>query len=77
MSYKTVKTIRSLRKQIKVLDDHITTHIEKRDMLQGRMDELRGSLTMDQGAILERARSRKMELAKEITEIEKELQEQT
>ena len=77
MSYKTVKTIRSLRRQIGVLDEHIATHITKRDMLQGRMDELRGSLTMDQGAILERARSRKMELAKEIEEIERELQEAT
>ena len=77
MSYKTVKTIRSLRRQIEELDRHIATHIEKRDRLSGRLDELRGGLTMDQSTILERARSRKQEIVKEIEEIEKELQEVT
>ena len=77
MSYKTVKTIRSLRRQIQVLDDHIATHIEKRDRLQGRLDELRGTLADDPVAILERARTRKQEIMREIEEIEKELQEAT
>lgn len=75
MSYKKLLEMRAKKRKIQRLDAKLEPLLERREKLQGRVDEIWAEIKMKVPQILERAKRRKQEVIEEIEEIDQIEQE--